>query len=197
MTASASHGAPGSAENGSNSQASVPNPSASLPAAFPTAPNLTVCAVVFALSGFLCALVRNRLVQTPWCHVEVHDPHVRNLARHLPVRSWSWRRVGKRSRQTDSATRRGVRRPCFGRGHLGRVERHAARRAPQSVAVAHVAAFALLRFRKHRRQCGRARLHAALASGIGGESSAGGMVVGFHQGIFRPAGAARLARRRS
>ena len=44
---------PGSAENGSNSQASVPNPSASLPAAF-RLPRISLwCAVVFALSGFL------------------------------------------------------------------------------------------------------------------------------------------------
>jgi predicted membrane-bound spermidine synthase len=53
ITASASRGARDSAENGSNSQASVPNPSASLPTAFPIAPNLTMCAVAFALSGFL------------------------------------------------------------------------------------------------------------------------------------------------
>ncbi len=53
MTVSASRGARDSAENGSNRQAAVPELSSLLRSASPTAPNLTVCALVFALSGFL------------------------------------------------------------------------------------------------------------------------------------------------
>lgn len=53
MTASASHVARDPAEHGSHSEAVIPDPSPSFGRTSPTASNLTVCAVVFALSGFL------------------------------------------------------------------------------------------------------------------------------------------------